>query len=184
MQARLISRQSLAEVQEMPLAPSSDSNSFTKRLILHRKWPDVKKYLIYFQFHPQVEVEGSEQAINNEPGGRNQHWLRPDCLPDGQLPGRADRAQPCDNWVGSSDDINVLWWLTSTLKRSSREPKSSPFDQWSSGETHEMMMKCSPLCDRWWNWWHQVAPAWPIHGCNGTLSWAFQLMSRRNVGHL
>ncbi len=55
---------------------------------MHRKWPDVKKYLVYFQnytnTHDHVDVLRSryEQAIN-EPGvvGIN-IGTRPDCLPD------------------------------------------------------------------------------------------------------
>lgn len=55
---------------------------------MHRKWPDVQKYLVYFQnftnTHEKVEVirERYEQAIN-EPGvvGIN-IGMRPDCLPD------------------------------------------------------------------------------------------------------
>lgn len=55
---------------------------------MHRKWPDVQKYLVYFQnftnTHEKVEVirERYEQAIN-EPGvvGIN-IGTRPDCLPD------------------------------------------------------------------------------------------------------
>lgn len=55
---------------------------------IHRKWPDVQKYLVYFQnftnTHEKVEVirERYEQAIN-EPGvvGIN-IGTRPDCLPD------------------------------------------------------------------------------------------------------
>ncbi len=58
---------------------------------MHRKWPDVKKYLVYFQnftnTHDKVEVirERYEQAIN-EPGvvGIN-IGTRPDCLPDETL---------------------------------------------------------------------------------------------------
>ena len=47
---------------------------------MHRKWPDVKKYLVYFQnftnTHDKVEVirERKEQAINEPGSGRNQHW--------------------------------------------------------------------------------------------------------------
>lgn len=55
---------------------------------MHRKWPSVQKYLVYFQnftnTHDRVEVirERYEQAIN-EPGvvGIN-IGTRPDCLPD------------------------------------------------------------------------------------------------------
>ncbi|CEO75366.1 radical SAM family protein [Streptococcus pneumoniae] len=55
---------------------------------MHRKWPDVQKYLVYFQnftnTREKVEVirERYEQAIN-EPGvvGIN-IGMRPDCLPD------------------------------------------------------------------------------------------------------
>ncbi len=55
---------------------------------MHRKWPDVEKYLVYFQnfinTHEKLEVirERYEQAIN-EPGvvGIN-IGTRPDCMPD------------------------------------------------------------------------------------------------------
>ena len=55
---------------------------------MHRKWPEVQKYLVYFQnftnTHASLEVikERYEQAIN-EPGvvGIN-IGTRPDCLPD------------------------------------------------------------------------------------------------------
>ncbi len=58
---------------------------------MHRKWPEVQKYLVYFQnftnTHDKVEVlrERYEQAIN-EPGvvGIN-IGTRPDCLPDETL---------------------------------------------------------------------------------------------------
>ena len=58
---------------------------------MHRKWPEVQKYLVYFQnftnTHDRVEVlrERYEQAIN-EPGvvGIN-IGTRPDCLPDETL---------------------------------------------------------------------------------------------------
>ena len=70
-----------------PDAPIRDQ--FYKEIdFLHRKWPDVKKYLVYFQnftnTHDTVDVirERYEQAIN-EPGvvGIN-IGTRPDCLPD------------------------------------------------------------------------------------------------------
>lgn len=70
-----------------PDAPIRDQ--FYKEIdFMHRKWPDVKKYLVYFQnftnTHDTVEVirERYEQAIN-EPGvvGIN-IGTRPDCLPD------------------------------------------------------------------------------------------------------
>ncbi len=80
---------------------------------MHRKWPDVKKYLVYFQnftnTHDKVEVirERYEQAIN-EPGVvestlvrvRLFHQMRPFSLPS-----RADRAHACDDRVGASDDL-------------------------------------------------------------------------------
>lgn len=55
---------------------------------MHRKWPEVNKYLVYFQnftnTHAKLEIikERYEQAIN-EPGviGIN-IGTRPDCLPD------------------------------------------------------------------------------------------------------
>ena len=58
---------------------------------MHRKWPEVQKYLVYFQnftnTHAPLEVikERYEQAIN-EPGvvGIN-IGTRPDCLPDDGL---------------------------------------------------------------------------------------------------
>lgn len=70
-----------------PDAPICDQ--FYKEIdFMHRKWPDVKKYLVYFQnftnTHDTVDVirERYEQAIN-EPGvvGIN-IGTRPDCLPD------------------------------------------------------------------------------------------------------
>ena len=70
-----------------PDAPIRDQ--FYKEIdFMHRKWPDVKKYLVYFQnftnTHDTVDVirERYEQAIN-EPGvvGIN-IGTRPECLPD------------------------------------------------------------------------------------------------------
>lgn len=70
-----------------PDAPIRDQ--FYKEItFMHRKWPDVRKYLVYFQnftnTHATVNVikERYEQAIN-EPGvvGVN-IGTRPDCLPD------------------------------------------------------------------------------------------------------
>ncbi|MBT0943961.1 TIGR01212 family radical SAM protein [Streptococcus lutetiensis] len=70
-----------------PDAPICDQ--FYKEIdFMHRKWPEVKKYLVYFQnftnTHDTVDVirERYEQAIN-EPGvvGIN-IGTRPDCLPD------------------------------------------------------------------------------------------------------
>ena len=70
-----------------PEAPTRDQ--FYKEIdFMHRKWPSVQKYLVYFQnftnTHDRVEVirERYEQAIN-EPGvvGIN-IGTRPDCLPD------------------------------------------------------------------------------------------------------
>ena len=70
-----------------PDAPIRDQ--FYKEIdIMHRNWPEVKKYLVYFQnftnTHDTVDVirERYEQAIN-EPGvvGIN-IGTRPDCLPD------------------------------------------------------------------------------------------------------
>lgn len=70
-----------------PDAPIRDQ--FYKEIdFMHRKWSDVKKYLVYFQnftnTHDTVDVirERYEQAIN-EPGvvGIN-IGTRPDCLPD------------------------------------------------------------------------------------------------------
>ena len=70
-----------------PEAPIRDQ--FYKEIdFMHRKWPSVQKYLVYFQnftnTHDRVEVirERYEQAIN-EPGvvGIN-IGTRPDCLPD------------------------------------------------------------------------------------------------------
>lgn len=70
-----------------PDAPIRDQ--FYKEIdFMHRKWPEVKKYLVYFQnftnTHDTIDVirERYEQAIN-EPGvvGIN-IGTRPDCLPD------------------------------------------------------------------------------------------------------
>ena len=66
---------------------------------MHRKWPDVRKYLVYFQnftnTHEKLEVirERYEQAIN-EPGvvGLN-IGTRPDCLPDETIAYLADLSE-------------------------------------------------------------------------------------------
>lgn len=70
-----------------PEAPIRDQ--FYKEIdFMHRKWPSVQKYLVYFQnftnTHDRVEVirERYEQAIN-EPGVVDINiGTRPDCLPD------------------------------------------------------------------------------------------------------
>ena len=70
-----------------PDAPIRDQ-FYKERYYMHRKWPEVKNYLVYFQnftnTHDTVDVirERYEQAIN-EPGvvGIN-IGTRPDCLPD------------------------------------------------------------------------------------------------------
>ena len=55
---------------------------------MHRKWPDVKKYLVYFQnftnTHEKLEVirERYEQAINESGVVGINIGTRPDCLPD------------------------------------------------------------------------------------------------------
>lgn len=55
---------------------------------MHRKWPDVKKYLVYFQnftnTHDTVDVirERYEQAINESGVVGINIGTRPDCLPD------------------------------------------------------------------------------------------------------
>ena len=70
-----------------PEAPIRDQ--FYKEIdFMHRKWPDVKKYLVYFQnftnTHDKVEVirERYEQAINESGVIGINIGTRPDCLPD------------------------------------------------------------------------------------------------------
>lgn len=70
-----------------PDAPIRDQ--FYKEIdFMHRKWPDVKKYLVYFQnftnTHDTVDVirERYEQAINESGVVGINIGTRPDCLPD------------------------------------------------------------------------------------------------------
>lgn len=70
-----------------PDAPIRDQ--FYKEIdFMHRKWPDVKKYLVYFQnftnTHDTVDVirERYEQAINELGVVGINIGTRPDCLPD------------------------------------------------------------------------------------------------------
>ncbi|MBT1047516.1 TIGR01212 family radical SAM protein [Streptococcus macedonicus] len=70
-----------------PDAPIRDQ--FYKEIdFMHRKWPDVKKYLVYFQnftnTHDTVDVirERYEQAINEFGVVGINIGTRPDCLPD------------------------------------------------------------------------------------------------------
>ena len=138
---------------------------------MHRKWPDVKKYLVYFQnftnTHDKVEVirERYEQAIN-EPGvvGIN-IGTRPDCLPDETLAYLAELTERMHvtielglqtTYEATSELINRPIVMISMLKQSRRIRKQVPKAEIVShlinglpGETHEMMVeKCSPLCDR------------------------------------
>ena len=163
-----------SQVQEMPLWPQKlqFEEQFYKEIdFMHRKWPDVKKYLVYFQnftnTHDKVEVirERYEQAIN-EPGvvGIN-IGTRPDCLPDETLAYLAELTERMHvtielglqtTYEATSELINRAHsydLYVETVKRIRKQvPKAeivSHLINGLPGETHEMMVeKCSPLCDR------------------------------------
>ena len=129
---------------------------------MHRKWPDVQKYLVYFQnftnTHEKVEVirERYEQAIN-EPGvvGIN-IGTRPDCLPDETIEYLAELSERMHVTVElglqttfetTSDLINRAHsyeLYVETVKRLRKYPKIeivSHLINGLPGETHEMMIE-------------------------------------------
>ena len=99
---------------------------------MHRKWPDVRKYLVYFQnftnTHEKLEVirERYEQAIN-EPGvvGLN-IGTRPDCLPEETIAYLADLSERMHVTV----ELGLQTHLINGLP----------------GETHEMMLENVRRC--------------------------------------
>ena len=135
---------------------------------MHRKWPDVKKYLVYFQnftnTHEKVEVirERYEQAIN-EPGvvGIN-IGTRPDCLPDETLPYLAELTERMHvtielvlqtTYEATSELINRAHsydLYVETVKRIRKQvPKAeivSHLINGLPGETHEMMVENVRRC--------------------------------------
>ena len=135
---------------------------------MHRKWPDVKKYLVYFQnftnTHDKVEVirERYEQAIN-EPGvvGIN-IGTRPDCLPDETLAYLAELPERMHvtielglqtTYEATSELINRAHsydLYVETVKRIRQQvPKAeivSHLINGLPGETHEMMVENVRRC--------------------------------------
>ena len=134
---------------------------------MHRKWPDVKKYLVYFQnftnTHEKVEVirERYEQAIN-EPGvvGIN-IGTRPDCLPDEAIEYLAELSERMHvtvelglqtTYETTSDLINRAHsyeLYVETVKRLRKYPKIEIVSHLINGlpeETHEMMVENVRRC--------------------------------------
>ena len=135
---------------------------------MHRKWPDVKKYLVYFQnftnTHDKVDVirERYEQAIN-EPGvvGIN-IGTRPDCLPDDTLAYLAELTERMHvtielglqtTYEATSQLINRAHsydLYVETVKRIRQQvPKAeivSHLINGLPGETHEMMVENVRRC--------------------------------------
>ena len=134
---------------------------------MHRKWPDVQKYLVYFQnftnTHEKVEVirERYEQAIN-EPGvvGIN-IGTRPDCLPDETIEYLAELSERMHvtielglqtTYETTSDLINRAHsyeLYVETVKRLRKYPKIeivSHLINGLPGETHEMMLENVRRC--------------------------------------
>ena len=135
---------------------------------MHRKWPDVKKYLVYFQnftnTHDKVDVirERYEQAIN-EPGvvGIN-IGTRPDCLPDDTLAYLAELTERMHvtielglqtTYEATSQLINRAHsydLYLDTVKRIRKQvPKAeivSHLINGLPGETHEMMVENVRRC--------------------------------------
>lgn len=134
---------------------------------MHRKWPEVKQYLVYFQnftnTHDKVEVirERYEQAIN-EPGvvGIN-IGTRPDCLPDETIAYLAELAEHMHvtvelglqtTYEKTSEMINRAHsydLYKETVKRLRQYPKIeivSHLINGLPGETHEMMLENVRRC--------------------------------------
>ena len=134
---------------------------------MHRKWPDVQKYLVYFQnftnTHEKVEVirERYEQAIN-EPGvvGIN-IGTRPDCLPDETIEYLAELSERMHvtvelglqtTYETTSDLINRAHsyeLYVETVKRLRKYLKIeivSHLINGLPGETHEMMIENVRRC--------------------------------------
>lgn len=134
---------------------------------MHRKWPEVKQYLVYFQnftnTHDKVEVirERYEQAIN-EPGvvGIN-IGTRPDCLPDETIAYLAELAERMHvtvelglqtTYEKTSEMINRAHsydLYKETVKRLRQYPKIeivSHLINGLPGETHEMMLENVRRC--------------------------------------
>ena len=135
---------------------------------MHRKWPDVQKYLVYFQnftnTHAPLEVikERYEQAIN-EPGvvGIN-IGTRPDCLPDDVIDYLAELTERMHvtvelglqtTYEETSELINRAHsydLYVETVKRvRERAPKAeivSHLINGLPGETHEMMVENVRRC--------------------------------------
>ncbi len=136
---------------------------------MHRKWPEVKKYLVYFQnftnTHEKLEVirERYEQAIN-EPGvvGIN-IGTRPDCLPDETIEYLAELSERMHvtvelglqtTYEETSELINRAHsyeLYVDTVKRLRKYPKIEIVAHLINGlpgETHEMMVENVRRCVR------------------------------------
>ena len=135
---------------------------------MHRKWPEVKKYLVYFQnftnTHDTVDVirERYEQAIN-EPGvvGIN-IGTRPDCLPDETIAYITELSERMHVTVelglqttydGTSKIINRAHTYDLYVKTVKRLRELAPKVEIVShlinglpGETHEMMVENVRRC--------------------------------------
>ena len=118
---------------------------------MHRKWPDVKKYLVYFQnftnTHDKVDVirERYEQAIN-EPGvvGIN-IGTRPDCLPDDTLAYLAELTERMH--VTIELGLQTTYEATSELiNRAHSYELYVETVNGLPGETHEMMVENVRRC--------------------------------------
>ncbi|MGT2710890.1 TIGR01212 family radical SAM protein [Streptococcus oriscaviae] len=136
---------------------------------MHRKWPEVKKYLVYFQnftnTHADVAVlrERYEQAIN-EPGvvGIN-IGTRPDCLPDDTIAYLAELSERMHvtvelglqtTYEETSERINRAHdyqTFVDAVKRLRQYPKIEVVAHLINGlpgESHEMMVENVRRCVR------------------------------------
>lgn len=136
---------------------------------MHRKWPEVKKYLVYFQnftnTHADVTVlrERYEQAIN-EPGvvGIN-IGTRPDCLPDDTIAYLAELSERMHvtvelglqtTYEETSERINRAHdyqTFVDAVKRLRQYPKIEVVAHLINGlpgESHEMMVENVRRCVR------------------------------------
>ena len=123
---------------------------------MHRKWPEVKKYLVYFQnftnTHEKLEVirERYEQAIN-EPGvvGIN-IGTRPDCLPDETIEYLAELSERMHVTVelGLQTTYEETSELINRLRKYPKIEIVAHLINGLPGETHEMMVENVRRCVR------------------------------------
>ena len=167
MEAVLFVRFQVLEMLSWHRMPPIREQFYKEIDFMHRKWPDVQKYLVYFQnftnTHEKVEVirERYEQAIN-EPGvvGIN-IGTRPDCLPDETIEYLAELSERMHvtvelglqtTYEATSDLINRAHsykLYVETVKRLRKYPKIeivSHLINGLPGETHEMMVENVRRC--------------------------------------